>query len=221
MKIRAILFDFDGTLADSIDLIVSAYQHTCSRLLGFTPTREQITATIGLPLPEVMLQFSGKPELVQQLRDTYREYNDQHHDAMIRAFPGAQATLAALKQRGLRIAVVTAKSKRMLLRGLECLGLAGYVDAVVALEDTVEHKPHPQPMLTACRLLDVRPEECLCVGDSPYDLQSGHNAGTLTAAVRYTTFPWEQILREGRPEQTLNELAELVALVDELKAKER
>ena len=213
--IKAILFDFDGTLANTIDLIIATFEHTCQTVLGSVPAREKIVNTFGLPLPEAMLKLSGRADLVEEMRNVYREYNDNHHDDMIQPIDGVTETLAALKARGVKIAVVTSKKPRMLHRGIACLGLSGYIDAIIALGDTKESKPHADPMLAACAKLGVKPEECLCVGDSPFDLQSGRNAGAKTVAVRYTAFAWEKILAEGKPDYVIERPEDLLELVGE------
>ena len=159
MQIKGILFDFDGTIANTIDLIIATFEHTCREVLGFTPEREKIVATFGLPLPEAMIALSGKPELVETMRDAYREYNNAHHDDMIRPIPGVKETLEQLKAQGIKLAVVTSKKPPMLRRGLDCLQLTPYFEATVALGDTKESKPHPEPMLAACAKLGVKPEE--------------------------------------------------------------
>ena len=160
-----------------------------------------------------MLALSGRAELVEQMRDVYREYNNMHHDEMIKPITGVQETLAALKKQDIKIAVVTSKKRPMVLRGISCLQLEQYIDVVIALGDTQESKPHAEPMLAACAKLGVAPQECLCVGDSPFDLQSGRNAGTRTVAVRYTAFAWEKIMAEGRPDYVIEQPQELLELV--------
>lgn len=215
--IKGILFDFDGTLANTIDLIIASFEHTCKAVLGRVPVREDIVNTFGLPLADAMLALSGKPELVEQMRNVYREYNDSHHDDMIRPIAGVEETLVALKKRDIKIAVVTSKKPRMLQRGLACLNLGKYVDTVIALGDTKESKPHAEPMLAACAKLQLVPQECLCVGDSPFDLQSGRNAGARTVAVRYTAFAWEKIMEEGRPDYVIEKPQDLLELVESVK----
>lgn len=133
MQIKAILFDFDGTLANTVDLIVATFEHTCRTMLGTVPPRAAIVNTFGLPLGDAMLELSGREELVEQMRDVYREYNNMHHDEMIKPIAGVQETLAALKAQGLKIAVVTSKKQPMVLRGISCLQLEQYIDAVIAL----------------------------------------------------------------------------------------
>ena len=93
-------------------MIIATFEHTCREVLGFTPEREKIVATFGLPLPEAMIALSGKPELVETMRDAYREYNNAHHDDMIRPIPGVKETLEQLKAQGIKLAVVTSKKRR-------------------------------------------------------------------------------------------------------------
>ena len=119
----------------------------------------------------------------------------------------------AAKAQGIKLAVVTSKKPPMLRRGLDCLQLTQYFDETIALGDTKESKPHPEPMLAACAKLGLQAEECLCVGDSPFDLQSGRSAGAQTVAVRYTAFGWEKLLEEGRPDFVIGRPQELLEIV--------
>lgn len=216
MAVKGILFDFDGTLANTIDLILATFHHTCREVLGHDLPDERIIKTFGLILPDAMLELSGRQELVEPMRSVYREFNDAHHDSMIRVIPGAPETLRQLRKMGLRMAVVTSKKKPMVYRGLRCCGLEEYMDAVVACGDTVHAKPHPEPMLAACRIMGVRPEECISVGDSPFDLISGRAAGAMTAAVRYTSFSWQEMLEQGRPDFILDKIEDLPRLIENL-----
>lgn len=220
MAIKGILFDFDGTLANTIDLIIKTFEHTCKEVLGFVPAREEIISTFGLPLADAMLKLSHRPELVEQMRDIYREYNKAHHDEMIKPIPGVTELLQGLRQRGLSIGIVTSKKPEMLARGLRCLQLEQYIDATAALGSTEHSKPHPEPTLKACELLGLQPQQCLCVGDSPFDLQSGKSAGAATVAVRYTCFNWKKLLQEGRPDYIINNPLELLQMLDNINKKE-
>ena len=189
-------------------------QSTTRSAPAYATSQSCTMATFGLPLPEAMIALSGKPELVETMRDAYREYNNAHHDDMIRPIPGVKETLEQLKAQGIKLALVTSKKPPMLRRGLDCLQLTQYFDATVALGDTKESKPHPEPMLAACVKLGVKPEECLCVGDSPFDLQSGRSAGAQTVAVRYTAFGWEKLVEEGRPDFVIARPQELLEIVE-------
>lgn len=213
MQIKGILFDFDGTLANTIDLIIATFEFTCKKVLGTVPPREAIIATFGLPLGDAFVMLAGREDLVEEMRAVYKAFNEANHDAMIRPIAGVEETLRELKTRGLKLAVVTSKKPAMLRRGLDCLELAQYIDVCIALGDTQESKPHPAPMLAACRALRLKPCECLCVGDSPFDLQSGRRAGAETVAVRYTYFDLDKLVTEGEPDYVISTLHELLTLI--------
>lgn len=216
--IKGILFDFDGTLANTIDLIVATFEHTCQTALGFKPPRQEIINTIGLPLGDALELLSGlhEPEQILELRRIYGEFNEANHDAMIRPIPGVADLLPQLKAKGLQLAVVTSKKAYMLERGLRCLAMLPYIDTMVSVLDTERGKPWPDPMLLACERLGLRPEECLCVGDSPFDCQSGNAAGCVTVAVEYTELDWQKLLEQGKPAYTIATPIDLLELLDTL-----
>lgn len=218
--IKGILFDFDGTLANTIDLIVATFEYSCQKILGYKPSREAIVNTIGLPLADAFVVLTNEPAKLEELRAAYSRFNQEHHDSMIEPIPGVEALLAELKRRGLKIAVVTSKKPPMLHRGLNCLKLSGYIDAVVTVLDTKLGKPHPEPVLLGCEKLGLKPQECICVGDSPYDMQSGRAARTVTAAVKYTAFPLDKVLLEGVPDFVIDEPEALLELIDSLNRTE-
>lgn len=220
MRIRGILFDFDGTLANTNDLIFSAFEHTFAQFLHRKVSREEIVKTFGLPLAEAMALYAPSPDMITDMRAVYRQFNLEHHDEMIKTIDGVADALAALHRQGLKMAVVTSKNSPMANRGLKCCGLEAFISAVVGCDDTVNNKPHPEPMFKACSMLDVLPQECICVGDSPFDLQSGQRAGALTAAVRYTSFDWKQMLRDGKPDFILNNMLDLLPVIDKLNFSE-
>lgn len=216
MHIKGILFDFDGTLADTNDLILSAFRHTFKECLNKEFSQQEIVKSFGLTLAEAMKLYAPDDEMIPAMRSVYREFNLRHHDEMIRPISGVADALAALHAKGLKMAVVTSKKSPMAKRGLKCCGLEAYISAVVGCDDTVLNKPDPEPMLKACELLAVKPEHCICVGDSPFDLQSGKRAGALTAAVKYTSFAWEKMLADGKPDYTLDNMLDLLPIIDKL-----
>ena len=216
--IKGILFDFDGTLANTIDLIVATFEHTCQTALGFKPPRQEIINTIGLPLADALELLSGihEPEKILELRRIYGEFNAANHDTMIKPIPGVSDLLPKLQERGLKLAVVTSKKAYMLERGLRCLDMLPYIDTTVSVLDTERGKPAPDPMLLACARLGLAPGECLCVGDSPFDCQSGNAAGCVTVAVEYTELDWQNLLEQGKPAYTIAQPLDLLNLLDRL-----
>ncbi|MDY6029637.1 MAG: pyrophosphatase PpaX [Acidaminococcaceae bacterium] len=215
--IKAILFDLDGTLIDTVELIIETFQHTARTVLQRELSREEIVPTFGLTLAEAFAGFTDDAAMAERMREAYREYNEIHHDRLISRIDGVEDVLGKIAQAGYKQAVVTSKKRLMAQRGLRCCGLEAYIETIVACGETVMAKPHPEPMLKACRLLGVAPEECLCIGDSPFDLQSGKSAGTLTAAVRYTAYDWQRLLQEGQPDFIINEPSDILDILEGLR----
>lgn len=216
MAIKGFLLDFDGTLANTIDLILATFQYTFKHCLNRQVPEEEIIRTFGLHLAEAMARYASTKEKAVEMCAVYREYNSRSHDQMIKEIPGTKEALEAFHKRGLKMAGVTSKKNAMTRSGLKCCGLDSYISAIVSNEDTAHSKPHPEPMMMACTLLSLNPEECICVGDSPFDLQGGHAAGILTAAVTYTSFSWQDILKAGKPDFTIDNICDLLAIIDNI-----
>ena len=214
--IKGILFDFDGTLANTIDLIVATFEHTSATALGFKQPRQEIINTIGLPLGDALELLSGihEPERIVQLRQIYGQFNADNHDTMIKPIEGVAELLPELRRRNIKLAVVSSKKLYMLQRGMNCLGMTQFIDATVSVLDTARGKPAPDPMLLACERLGLAPGECLCVGDSPFDMQSGNAAGCYTVAVEYTQLDWQNLLEQGKPDYTIAQPLDLLKLLD-------
>lgn len=217
MAVRGILFDFDGTLADTTPLILATFHQTLDH---FVPERqvedEAIISTFGLPLREGLAGLTGctDPAELDQMTAYYRQYNTAWHDAMIRPFPGVKEGLAALRKAGVPMAIVTSKFKASCQRGLRCLGLEDSIDGIIGCQECTAHKPDPEPMEKGLALLGLRGEECLCVGDSPYDLVSGKKAGCRTVKVGWTSFRKEFFDRFIQPDYTIGTLKDLLFFVE-------
>ena len=216
--IKGILFDFDGTLANTIDLIVATFEYTCETSLGFKPPRQEIINTIGLPLGDALELLSGlhEPAVILAMRKVHGEFIAANNAIMLRPIPGVAELLPKLKKRGLKLAVVTSKKAYMLERGLRCLDMLDYFDTTVSVLDTERGKPAPDPMLLACERLQLKPSECLCLGDSPFDCQSGNAAGCVTVAVEYTELDWCKLIEQGKPAYTIAHPLDLLKLLDNL-----
>jgi len=217
MSIKAILFDFDGTLANTTDIILAGFHKACIEILGHDVSDTDIIKTFGLTLKAGMEILADRPEQVDPMRAVYREFFYANHDAMIKPLPGVVAAIKELHEKGILMAVVTSKRRPMALRGNECIGIDKYIKTVISCDDIPNPKPAPDAMLAAIEQLGIKPEECLCVGDSPFDLQSGHNAGTKAVAVGYTLFKWEEMLEKGKPDYTIASISDLLTIVKQEK----
>jgi pyrophosphatase PpaX len=213
VRFPVVLFDFDGTLVDSIRLIIESYHHTM-RVHGLAPQPDAFWIEgLGTPLRVQFRRFADEEAEVERLIATYREWNLAHHDARVRAFPGALDAVRALRSRGARLGIVTSKNRHGLQRGLDLCGFTGLFDVLVTSDDPVESKPSPQPVLAALAPLGAAPAETLVVGDSPHDIASGRDAGAATAACLWGPFSREQLGAE-RPDHWLERFPDLLSLAD-------
>lgn len=212
--IRAVLYDFDGTLADSTELIMRCYRHTMDAHLGHVPPDEEWLSGFGMTLETQLRRFARDEAEAGRMLDTYRGYQDSIHDELLRPFPGAVETVAELERRGYRLAIVTSKHRRSAMRGMELCGLVSHFDVIVTPEDVTEPKPHPEPVLFALEKLGVTAEEAIFIGDSPHDVASGKAAGTRTAGVLWGPFP-RAALENAGADALLSAQHDVLRLLDE------
>ena len=213
MKLSAALFDFDGTLVDTTEMIYQGLRHATTSVLGRDDIpRETLLANVGQPLPRQMELIDA--EKTELLLDSYRQHHEKNHDALIREFPGIGEALQRLRVAGVQVAVVTSKrrpSVEMALKKFPSLDLV--VDRFVTMEDTKEHKPHPEPLLTGLKLLgDVPKERAVYVGDSPFDVQAAKAAGLTSVAVSWGAFS-EEALRKAEPDHLVPDIDSAVDLL--------
>lgn len=210
---QLLLFDLDGTLVDSIELILASFRHAFGTHLGTCPTDAELVAGIGTPLLAQILEVVPDETRAAAVMATYRSFQMQHHDAMLREFNGTRETLALLRERGHPMAVVTSKMSELAHRALRHTHLDAYVDVVVGHDMCTRHKPDPEPVEIALRLLDRPAANAMFIGDSPHDIASGNAAGVTTVAALWGPFPRHALERE-QPDfllETIDGLVELAA----------
>jgi pyrophosphatase PpaX len=205
---RTWLFDFDGTLVDSVALIRASMRHTTRTVLGIEPSDEVLMAGVGRPLVDQMRELD--PDRADELVATYRAHNLAHHADLLRPYPGIDAMLAGLRGRGDPVAIVTSKMRDAVELGLRHVPLGAF-DAIVTCEDTERHKPDPAPVMRCLELLGADPAGAVYVGDAPYDVRAGRGAGVATAAAMWgTAFP-PATLRAEMPDRELQTPQEALA----------
>jgi phosphoglycolate phosphatase len=225
--VRAVLFDLDGTLLDTAADITQALNLALAEQQSAPFELERVRELIGRGAPvliqRVVARLSPRPWPVDPVLLLQRfsfHYDRMHegHEFQARAYPGVEEGLAQLHARGLRLGVVTNKARYAAAALLVHLGLSAWIDVVVG-GDTAEHrKPHPQPLLHACRELQVTPAESLMVGDSATDVQAARAASMRIVCVPYG-------YNEGADPRTLpcdafiDSLAELPLLLEDAIAR--
>jgi pyrophosphatase PpaX len=217
---RALLFDLDGTLIDTTNLILRCFDHSWQSVCGRSHVREALIETFGIPLREAMrllavqsgdlkLDGEGDLDLIERLLSEYRSFNVANHDTLARPFDGVQQVLASLRSRGYSIGVVTSKGRELATRGLKLCLLDGLIDVAVFLEDTSRHKPEPDPILAALERLNAPPDVAAYIGDSRHDIIAGHRAGVQTVAALWGPMPRAHLERE-RPDHLAESVADLL-----------
>jgi pyrophosphatase PpaX len=187
--VHTILFDLDGTLIDSVDLILRSYRHTLWSHRGAVVPDEIWLEGLGTPLRNQLRAVTDDPEEIERMVVTYRDFNFAHHDEMVRPFPGIIETISELKELGVVLGVVTSKARSGLKRGLNVSGLDRMFDVLVSMDDVERHKPDPEPVLKALEILGASADHTVFVGDSPHDMAAGRSAGVQTAAALWGPFP--------------------------------
>jgi pyrophosphatase PpaX len=183
-----VLFDLDGTLIDSIELILASYHHTLAEHGYPSVSDAEWLRGVGTPLRAQLAQWATTPEQLESLVATYRAYNLANHDRMVRPFPSVPRVVQAIHARGIRTGVVTSKNREGTRRGLRLAGLEEAFEVLVCADDVTNAKPHPEPVERAVTLLDADRATTVFVGDSIHDLHAGRSAGVLTGAVLWGPF---------------------------------
>lgn len=208
MPYRVVLFDLDGTLADTIELIVNSGQHAFRTVLGLEVARADILRHLGRPLHQHLGEYANSPEQLEDLVRTYRGYQVEHHDRLTRAYDGVNDLVRWLASDGRTLGVVTSKIEPLARRALRLLNIEQHFPVVVGLESTTKHKPEPEPVLHAMERIGAAPHETCYVGDSPFDIASGNAAGVASIAVTWGAFTEDDLLAH-RPTRVARSAAEL------------
>lgn len=204
------LFDLDGTILDTNELILSSFEHALAIHAPGKYTRKEILPHMGRALVDQMQHFV--PEEPEEVAKTYRKFNLERHDALVVEFPHSQAVLRQLKEAGVKIGIVTSKIRLTAEMGLKLTGMYDLVDAIVTAEDVAKHKPDPEPVQRALAALGGHPSQAVMVGDSPYDIQAGQAAGTATVGVKWSLRGEEGLAPFG-PDHLIGDMRELLAII--------
>jgi pyrophosphatase PpaX len=209
MQFKYILFDLDGTLIDTNQMIIDSFKHTYKLHLNRELEEKEILQYFGEPLITTLRRYS--PENAEELYNTFIQYNESIHDTSATLCCNIQEALEKLKEMGCVMAVVTSKRSKMAYRGLELFDILKYFTVVVTVDDTVNHKPHPEPILRALEKLGALPAEALMVGDSVFDIKCAHNAGIQAVKVSWGAAMEHQ--DEEVPDYMVNDAMEIVEIV--------
>ncbi|TFB24349.1 pyrophosphatase PpaX [Filobacillus milosensis] len=212
MSVRTILFDLDGTLIDTNELIVESFKHTFREHLNEDYSTEDILQFMGPPLRDSFEKVN--PDEVDEMVQTYRKHNLANHDLFVTSYDGVFETIQQLHEKGYKMAIVTTKIRETALKGLALTHLDQFFDVVIGLDDVNHAKPDPEPVLKGMKALGGKPESTIMIGDNSHDIHSGKNAGTKTAGVAWSA-KGKDFIESLEPDYVLDHISDLLKIVEE------
>ncbi|MCG7336224.1 pyrophosphatase PpaX [Sporosarcina sp. ACRSM] len=208
--ITTLLFDFDGTLLDTNELIIQTFQTVLGNHYPGKYERKDLLPFLGPTLHETF--GSIDPEKTEELIAEYRAWNTSMHDELAKEFDGVSETMRLLKAAGMKMAIVSTKRNDMIEKGLALLDVEGVFDVIIGFDDVKRTKPDPEPILLALEKLEADREEALMVGDNFHDIEGGQNAGVRTAGVAWSA-KGEHHLQTFGPDYMLHHISDLLELI--------
>jgi pyrophosphatase PpaX len=209
VKYTVILFDLDGTLIDTNNLILSSFMHTLETHCPGKYTEQDVLACMGEPLLDQMRRFD--PSQAEEMVKTYHAYNVAKHDELVASFPHVREVLTQLHEAGVVLAVVSNKRRLVVDMGLKRMGLDHLMSAVVTVDDVKRGKPEPDMILFALDKLQATAEQALMVGDSRYDLMAAERAGVVAVGVAWSLHADE--LKRLAPAYFIDDMRQLLDIV--------
>ena len=209
-EITTLLFDLDGTLINTNELIIASFTETLEHYYPGQYTRQDILPFMGPTLDETFSSID--PNRMEEMIARYRNHNWEHHDLLVTQFDGVYETIESLAQSNYRLGVVTTKRRDMAERGLKLTNLDKFFEVVVTLEDAKATKPDPEPIYKALSRFNAEATEAIMIGDNHHDIMGGKNAGTLTAGVSWS-LKGREFLESYRPDYMLEHMSDLIDIL--------
>lgn len=213
MAIKTVLFDLDGTLLDTNNMVIQSFKHTYKRHLNRDVEDHEIIKNFG----EILKTTIGRefPHCADEALETYKTFQVDNFDELITIHTGVKDAIKYLYEQGYRLGVVTSRIHQSAVRGLDHFDLTRYFGAIITADSTDKHKPDPTSAYLALEKLGGKSEEAVLVGDSPFDVLCGKNAGMVSVAVSWSALPREMYMQHN-PDYVVDTMEELVELIERL-----
>lgn len=209
-NITTLLFDLDGTLINTNELIVESFLHTLNHYYPGQYKREDVYPFMGPPLIDTFEQIDK--ERAMEMVAHYRKFNLEQHDFLVTEFQGVYETIRILHENNYKLAIVSTKIRDTIMKGLKLTHLDPFFDVIIGLDDVENAKPHPEPVEKALAALGSKKEEAIMIGDNYHDIEGGQNAGVMTAGVAWS-LKGRDFLNEYNPDFMLESMVDLLEIL--------
>lgn len=184
--IKAVLFDLDGTLVDSPQLIMNAYESALKKHTNHIPSELEKTSVLGMTLSIAFKDHAKDENHLNELIDEFRRYSYENTNRMLKPYKNVKNVIQYLRDKDYLVGIVTSKNRKTVLENLEAFDLNNMFDCIVTSNDTINHKPHAEPINYAMDLLKVNHLETIYIGDHENDIIAGNNANVKTGLMKYS-----------------------------------
>jgi len=191
-KLKGIIFDVDGTLASTNELIFNTFNFTTNKYLGKVFSQKELIAFFG-PTEDVILKELTLNDFEEARKDYYQFYED-NHDKLVKTFPRIEKILQQIKEKKIPLGIFTGKGKESTLITLRKLNYLKYFDLIVTGDDVKDHKPSPEGINLFLQKFDLEPEDVLMIGDAPSDIKAAQDAGVNVASVVWDSYAKEEVI---------------------------
>ncbi len=214
--INTVLFDFDGTLVNTNDIIIASWQHTYKHYLGREESLDKITSCFGEPLLITMAREFPNVA-AEESAAVYRRYQEENAHMLVKIFPGIVELLQSLKEAGYRMGIVTSRTRESACRYMNMFGIGKYFEGIVTCEDTDVHKPNPEPILLCLKKMGITADEAIMVGDSPFDIKCANNAHVKSVLVDWRiTSDNSPLISDAAEDYSIQEPRQLIEVLAQL-----
>jgi HAD superfamily hydrolase (TIGR01509 family) len=214
MRITTVLFDFDGTLADTLPICIHSISEAFRTYDGKSLTGPEVVAMFGPTEADIIRLNLGKRESAEEAVQLFYKLYRQEHGRMVQPNAEMMALLSELKSKGYRMGIVTGKGRDSLDISLERLGMEAYFGVTVSGDEMKRPKPDPEGVLTAMNALGADKSETVFIGDSEADMRAGKGAGVFTIGAH-----WLENVQTHRfdttPDLYVTRTSELLAFLEE------
>lgn len=212
--IKAVLFDFDGTLMDTQKAIEETWKHIFKEIRNIDVDEETLKSSYGEPLRTSLEKFFPDIPLDEAVK-IFKGYQKNMDEEMFKLFDGMEETVKGLQKRDVKMALVTSRGAKSSDRGLSLNGIRDAFEILITADKTTEHKPNPLPVLLALEELGVTKSEAIMVGDTQFDLIAARRAGVKSVLVSWAEINDENLAKkEYAPDYIIDRGMEILDIID-------